>query len=41
MQNFLVAVVVPDPANIKAWAEEHGVSEQEVLTGKDFKAAIL
>jgi hypothetical protein len=41
LKHCLVAVIVPDPANLKAFAEQTGISETEAVSGNKFKAAVL
>jgi long-chain acyl-CoA synthetase len=41
LKSCLVAVVVPDPVNLKAFAEEKGITEAEAITGKLLKQAII
>ena len=39
LKHFLVAVVVPDPLHVKAFAEQRGIPKAEAFSGPDFKAA--
>lgn len=41
LKHFLVAVVVPDPIHLKAFADSQGISVAEALNSKDYKNAIL
>ena len=41
MKSFLVAIVVPDPIHLKAFADSHGMSVAETLVSKEFKDTLL
>jgi long-chain acyl-CoA synthetase len=41
LQNFLVSIIVPDMIQVKAFAEQKGLSEAQVLAGKEYKDIII
>ena len=41
LKHCLVAIVVPDPVNLKAFAEQNRITEAECITGPLYKTSIL
>jgi long-chain acyl-CoA synthetase len=41
LQNFLVSIIVPDMIQVKAFADQKGLSEAEVLASKEYKDIIM